>query len=64
MLRRLDAAQLTACGASTFSLREVIKATRESACYREGLDQAVASLNSPTVNAVHRGMAGDRLAMR
>jgi UrcA family protein len=54
MIRRLDAAALEACGASKFSLREYRQAVRESACYRDGMNDAVAQLGSPTVNALYR----------
>jgi len=54
MLRRLDAAAAEACGADRGSVREVQVAVRKSACYTEALDTAVAQLNAPTVNAIHR----------
>jgi len=54
MVRRLDTAALQACGASSFSLREVQQATRESACFKDSMNRAVAALGSPTVNAIHR----------
>ncbi|WP_165842964.1 UrcA family protein [Phenylobacterium deserti] len=62
LLVRLDRAALSACGASTFSVREVQAATRGSECYQQSMDQAVASLNSPTVNAVYRERAPMRMA--
>jgi len=62
LLVRLDRAALSVCGASTFSFRQVQDATRASECYRQSMDQAVASLNSPTVNAIYRERAPLRLA--
>lgn len=53
MIRRLETAALEACGASKFSLREYQQAVRESACYRDGMNSAVAQLGSPTVNALY-----------
>ena len=58
MLKRLDRAASSACGVSQFSLREVRVAVRQSDCYRDGMNQAVASLNSPTVTAIFKDRAG------
>jgi UrcA family protein len=62
-IARLDGAALEACGASHFSLREYKLAVRNSDCYRDGMDRAVASLGSPTLNAVYQ-RSGTRLAAR
>ena len=62
LLARLDRAALNVCGASAFSLREVQAATRASDCYHQSMDQAVASLNSATVNAIYRERAPMRMA--
>ena len=53
LLHRLDRAAAEACGASTFSLREVQAEVRHTACYHGGMDHAVASLNAPTVNSLY-----------
>jgi UrcA family protein len=62
MMGRLDRAALGACGASQFSLREVREATRNEACYKNSLSQAVASLNAPSVTAIYRQRVDMRLA--
>lgn len=62
MLGRLERASLSACGASTFSAREVQDEVRNSACFRDSLDRAVATLASPSVNAIYRTQIQDRLA--
>lgn len=54
MLRRLDNAALESCGASKFSLREYRAAVRDSACYHDSMNRALADLGSPTVNALYR----------
>ena len=46
MLGRIDRAALSACGASEFSVREHQVAVRRTACYREAMDRAVASVTS------------------
>lgn len=53
LLRRLDRAALSVCGASIVSVREQQRAVRASACFRETLGRAVASLDAPTVSALH-----------
>jgi UrcA family protein len=53
MMRRLDRAALEACNATGFSARAYREVVRRSACYRGGMDAAVASLNVPTVTALH-----------
>jgi UrcA family protein len=53
MVNRLDRAALSACGASTFSARQVQDEARASTCYRESMDRAVASLASPAVDAAY-----------
>jgi UrcA family protein len=62
MVRRIERAALSACGASDFSLRQYREAVRNSACYRESMDTAVASLNVPTVTAIHRDRASFSVA--
>lgn len=57
MVRRMDVASASVCGASKFSLREMQRAVRESDCYRQSMDRAMADLGSPTVNAVYRERA-------
>jgi len=53
MMRRLDRAALAACDARGFSARAYQETVRRSACYQQSLDSAVASLNVPTVTALH-----------
>ena len=53
-LKRIDSAAMRACGASTFSLREYKDAVRQSDCHRDGMNQAIASLNAPLVQALYR----------
>ncbi|CAN7631933.1 UrcA family protein [Phenylobacterium sp. LjRoot225] len=62
MLNRLERASLSACGASTFSFREVQDEVRSSACFRNSLERAVATLASPSVNAIYRAQSQERLA--
>lgn len=57
MLRRLDEAAASACGASPFSLHEYKQAVRRSACYRDGLNQAVAALDAPALTSVYHARA-------
>jgi UrcA family protein len=64
MMKRLDVASLRACGASSFSLREVVQATRGDACYQAGLNQAVADLNAPLVTAILRDHSAMQVASR
>jgi UrcA family protein len=54
MAGRLDRAALRACGASTFSARDVQAEVRRSACYRDAVDRALATLDAPAVNAALR----------
>ena len=54
MLTRLDRAALTACGASSFSFRQVQDEVRASSCYRQSMDRAVADLAAPSVTALYR----------
>lgn len=49
MLQRIRDAALEACGASSFSVQDYRWATQRSACYRRGVDHAVAQLGSPSV---------------
>lgn len=63
MLGRLERASLSACGASGFSFREVQDEVRASACFRSSLNNAVAALASPTVDAIyHERVQEQRLA--
>jgi UrcA family protein len=64
MMKRLDVASLRACGASTFSLREVREATRHEDCYQAGLNRAVADLNAPLVTAILRDHSAMQVASR
>jgi len=57
MVARLDRAAAQTCGASTFSAREYQAAVRRTACYRDAMDQAVASLDAPAVNTLYRQRA-------
>jgi len=54
LVARLDRAAAQTCGASTFSVREYQAAVRRTGCYRDAMEQAVASLNAPAVTAVYR----------
>ena len=54
MLGRLDRAAAETCGVSTFSAREYQAAIRRTACYREAMDRAVASVDAPTVSTLYR----------
>src|SRR5687767_10567911 len=62
MLQRLDRAAADVCGASAFSVREMQRAVRRTACYRETMDQAVAALNAPSVSSLYT--AGAQVAVR
>lgn len=57
MMRRLDRAALQTCDARGFSARAQREIVRRSACYQQSMDQAVASLNAPTVTAMHHKAA-------
>jgi UrcA family protein len=57
MIARLDKAAAEVCGASSFSARDYQRAVRSSACYQDSMNRAVATLASPTVNAVYRERA-------
>jgi UrcA family protein len=46
MTERLDRAAVQACGASSFSARDVQAEVRRSACYREAIDHAMAALRA------------------
>ncbi len=46
MARRLDQAAIRVCGASDFSARQHQAAVRQSACYRDAMSQATASLKA------------------
>jgi UrcA family protein len=51
MIRRLDEAAVDGCGANAFADRSYKQAARSTACYRDSMNRAVASLGAPTVNA-------------
>ena len=55
LYHRLQAAALEACGASEFSVAPYRDAVRGSACYRQGLDQAVQATNLPAGVALNGG---------
>jgi UrcA family protein len=57
MLGRLDRAALSACGASAFGVREHQAAVRRTACYREAMDRAVASVDAPALGALYQARA-------
>jgi UrcA family protein len=61
LYHRLQTAALQACGASEFSVAPYQDAVRHSACYRQGLDQAVQAVNLPAIAALH-GAAATTLA--
>ncbi len=53
-LSRIDEAALAICGAPRGSLREVRRATRKSACWKESVDRAVAQIDNPLLTRVYR----------
>ena len=53
MLRRLDNAALSACGASKFSVAEMRRATRSGDCYKGAMDSAVSTLGAPAVTGLY-----------
>ncbi len=55
MLDRISQAALDACGAPRESLQDYRYAVRRSSCYREGVADAVASLNAPEVTRLYNG---------
>lgn len=64
MLRRLDHAALKVCGASRVSVEAYKDAVRRSVCYRDGMSQAVASLDAPLVSSLHAAYAPLTVAAR
>jgi UrcA family protein len=52
LYHRLQNAALEACGASDFSVAPYRDAVQRSACYRQGLAQAVEAVNLPAVEAL------------
>ena len=68
MLNRLAEAAMTACGASSFSLREVKASVRASTCWRDGMADVLARIGDPLLTAAyddqehrhHRFAKGDR----
>ena len=59
MLQRLDDAALQACGVFGGSLREYRQAVEGSACYRQGLAQAVRALDAPAVTSLYDHHVGE-----
>ena len=57
LLRRLHEAALEACGASDFSVPDYRRSVERSACYRESMDRAVASVGAPAVSQLYSGRA-------
>jgi UrcA family protein len=55
MLRRLDAAAASACGASSFSAPQMKRETRRSDCYKAAMQGAVGSLGAPVVTSLYQG---------
>lgn len=55
MLRRLDRAALSVCGASEFSVREYQRDVRRSDCYDQAMQSAVRELGAPSVSAAYSG---------
>ncbi|MBU1377230.1 MAG: UrcA family protein [Alphaproteobacteria bacterium] len=54
MAGRIDRAAVSACGASSFSARDVQVEVRRSACYRAAVGGAETALNAPAVSAALR----------
>ena len=54
MIHRLDEAASAVCGGTSFSAREYKQALHSTPCYQDSMNRAVASLGSPTVNALYR----------
>ena len=54
MMRRIDSAALSACGASKVSVREMQRAVRAGDCFRDAQARAVATLNAPTVTSLYQ----------
>jgi UrcA family protein len=59
MLGRIDQAAVAVCGGGRASLREVNQAVRRTACWRDALDDAVASLDAPQVTQAWRRVLGN-----
>ena len=53
LLDRLDGATLEACGASSFSLREVKASVAASACWRDAMNDAVGRIGDPLLSATY-----------
>ncbi len=54
MLDRIDRAALEACGASEFSAPQYRAAVQQSACFHDGVGQAVAQTDSPVLSRLYR----------
>jgi UrcA family protein len=57
LLHRLHEAALEACGASDASVAAYRLSVERSACYRDSMDRAVASVGAPTVSQLYSGRA-------
>ncbi|MCJ2184773.1 UrcA family protein [Novosphingobium sp. 1949] len=53
-LARIEAAAMRVCGASGFSLPEVRRAVRESACWRDAVASTLAGLDAPWLRQAYR----------
>lgn len=53
MLDRIGRAALQACGASDTSVSEYQAAVRATACYQEGVREAVAQVNAPVLTQLY-----------
>ena len=62
LYHRLQTAALQACGASDFSVAPYRDAVQRSACYRDGLAQAVTTVDLPAVSSLYQSAAATTLA--
>jgi UrcA family protein len=53
MINRLDEAASAVCGGASYAQREYKQALHSTACYKDSMNRAVATLGSPTVNALY-----------
>jgi UrcA family protein len=53
-LARIDEAALAVCGAPRGSLREVRRAARKAACWKDSVDHAIAAIGDPLLTRVHQ----------
>jgi UrcA family protein len=54
MIQRLDEAAAEVCGSASFTSLAFKRAVRNTECYQESMNRALARLGSPTVNALYR----------